>query len=76
MSEGPPAEPLPPAERRASTLLAELRASQPGPGELATSVTRALLWQRPVRRALEAVGVTGAGIAGGVLSLLRGRPRR
>jgi hypothetical protein len=66
-------DPLPAAERRASGLLAELRTSQPGPGELAASVARTLRWQRPVRRALEAVGATGAGIAGGVLSLLRRR---
>ncbi len=76
MSAPPDDEPLSPAEDRARSLLAELRESRPAGRDLAASVTRALRWQRPLRRALEAVGATGAGIAGGVASLVRGRGRR
>jgi hypothetical protein len=77
MSEGsPPDAPLTPAEERARALLAELRASQPAGGQLAASVTRALRWQRPLRRALEAVGVTSGGILGGLASAVRGTRRR
>ncbi len=76
MSEdAPPDEPLTPAERRARALLGELRVGRTAGGGLSASVTRALQWQRPLRRALEAVGTTSAGIAGGVASLLRGRRR-
>jgi hypothetical protein len=62
-------------EARIQELLAELRAAQPQAGSLAAHVVRTARWQRPLRHTLAGVGTLGAGFAGGLVTLLRGRRR-
>jgi hypothetical protein len=57
---------------RVRELLGELRAAQPDGARVAPHVTRTVRWQRPLRHALEGVGMLGGGIAGGIAALLRG----
>ncbi len=71
------AEQLTPAEERVRALLhpfSEERA--PHGAALTTAISRTARWQRPVRRALVAVGTAGAALGGGVGSLVRGRRSR
>lgn len=70
-------ERLAPAHERVRTLLrpfGEERA--PSGDELTRTVARKARWQRPVRRALVAVGSTAAALGGGLGSLARGRRAR
>jgi hypothetical protein len=62
-------------DARVRELLSELRQSQPEAADLAPHVTRIVRWQRPLRHTLDGIGTFGSGLAGGVLGLLRGRPR-
>jgi len=70
-------EPLTPAQERVRALLAPLGEQQaPSGAELNASVARTARWQRPVRRALLAVGTAAAALGGGLGSLARGRRAR
>ena len=72
------AEPLTPAEERVRALLHPFSEEQAAARR--RSCTRSIAptarWQRPVRRALLAVGTAGAALGGGVGSLVRGRRDR
>jgi len=71
------AEPLTPAEARVRALLQPLGEEQAPRGpELTRAVAHTARWQRPVRRALLAVGSTAAALGGGLGSLARGRRSR
>jgi hypothetical protein len=71
------AEQLTPAEERVRALLHPFGEEQAPHGEEMTrSITHSARWQRPVRRALVAVGTAGAALGGGVGSLVRGRRER
>jgi hypothetical protein len=70
-------EPLTPAEQRVRSLIEPLREQQaPAGDELVAVVGRTARWQRPVRRALVAVGHAAAALGGGIGSLTRGGRRR
>jgi hypothetical protein len=71
------AEQLTPAEERVRVLLQPFseEAAPHGP-ELTRSIAHTARWQRPVRRALFAVGTAGAALGGGVGSLVRGKRDR
>ena len=72
-----PTEPLTPAQERVRALLAPLGEQHaPSGSELTASVSRSARWQRPVRRALVAVGTSAAALGGGLGSLARGRRSR
>jgi hypothetical protein len=71
----PPEDDLTPPEARVRGLLADLRARQPAAPGLGGAVSRRLRWQRPLRHAFQAMGVTGGGIAAGLGHALRGRRR-
>jgi len=67
-------EPLTPAQQRVRTLIEPLREQQaPDGDELVAVVGRTARWQRPVRRAVVAVGHAAAAFGGGVASLGRRR---
>ena len=71
------AEPLTPAEARVRLLLRPFSEEQaPHGAELTRSVTHTARWQRPVRRALVAVGTAAAALGGGLGSVARGRRGR
>ena len=71
------ADPLTPAEQRVRTLLEPLREEQaPHGAALVERVGRTARWQRPVRRALLAVGHATAAFGGGLRSLAREGRRR
>jgi hypothetical protein len=70
-------EQLTPAEERVRALLhpfSEERA--PHGDELTRSISHTARWQRPLRRALVAVGTAAAALGGGLGSVARGRRRR
>ena len=76
MSDDTP-EPLTPAQERLRSLLAPLREQHaPSGSDLTAAVGRTARWQRPVRRALVAVGTAAAALGGGLASLTRGRRSR
>jgi hypothetical protein len=71
------AERLTPAEERVRTLLHPFSEDQaPNGDELTRSIAHTARWQRPLRRALVAVGTAGAALGGGFGSLMRGRRER
>jgi hypothetical protein len=71
------AERLTPAEERVRTLLHPFSEDQaPRGAELTQSIAHTARWQRPLRRALVAVGSAGAALGGGFGSLVRGRRER
>ena len=71
------AEQLTPAEERVRVLLQPFSQEQAPHGEeLTRSIAQTARWQRPLRRALMAVGTAGAAIGGGFGSLVRGRRDR
>jgi hypothetical protein len=71
------AERLTPAEERVRTLLHPFSEEQvPHGDELTRSIAHTARWQRPLRRALLAVGTAGAALGGGFGSLVRGRRDR
>jgi hypothetical protein len=71
------AERLTPAEERVRTLLHPFSEEQaPNGDELTRSIAHTARWQRPLRRALVAVGTAGAALGGGFGSLMRGRRER
>jgi hypothetical protein len=70
-------ERLTPAEERVRTLLHPFSEElAPHGDELTQSIAHTARWQRPVRRALVAVGTAGAALGGGFGSLVRGRRDR
>jgi len=71
------AEPLSPAEQRVHNLLSELAEdTAPRGEELTASVVRTARWQRPVRRALFAVGTAASAVATGAGASFRAYRRR
>ena len=71
------AEQLTPAEARVRVLLHPFSEEQAPHGpELTKSIAHTARWQRPLRRALVAVGTAGAALGGGLGSLVRGRRDR
>jgi hypothetical protein len=71
------AERLTPAEERVRVLLHPFSEEEAPHGpELTRAVAHTARWQRPVRRALVAVGSTAAALGGGLGSLTRGRRSR
>ena len=75
MSDGP-ADELTPAQQRVRTLLRPLRDQQaPHGAQLVAAVGRSARWQRPVRRALVAVGHAAAGLVSGLGGRARGSRR-
>jgi hypothetical protein len=71
------AEPLTPAEARLRVLLHPFSQEQaPHGAELTRSVAHTARWQRPLRRALVAVGSAAAALGGGLGSIARGRRGR
>ena len=72
MSEDEPDQ-LTPAQERARALLAPFREERAPDGEAFTrAVARTARWQRPVRRAVLAVGTAAAAVGAGLGSLARG----
>ena len=71
-------EELTPAERRVRALLAENLGggTAPAGGQLVERVVRTARWQRPVRRALVALGHTAGALAAGAGATLRAYRRR
>jgi len=70
-------EPLTPAEERVRVLLHPFSEEQaPHGAELTRSVAHTARWQRPLRRALVAVGTAAAALGGGLGSVARGRRNR
>ena len=70
-------EELTPAEERVRDLLGELREERAPEGEeLTRSVVRTARWQRPVRRALLALGSSASALATGAGATLRAYKRR
>ncbi len=70
-------EPLTPAERRVRALLGELAGDGPPDGErLSRSVVRTARWQRPLRRALLALGGAGGALATGAAATIRAYRRK
>ena len=68
------AEQLTPAEARVRVLLHPFSEEQaPHGAELSRSVAHRARWQRPLRRALIAVGTAAAALGGGLGSVARGR---
>ena len=71
------AEPLTPAEERVRVLLQPFSEEQaPHGAELTRSVAHTARWQRPLQRALVAVGTAAAALGGGLGSVARGRRGR
>jgi hypothetical protein len=71
-----PGDRLTPAEERVRTLLEPLREAQaPHGNELVARVGQTARWQRPVRRALLAVGHAAAAFGGGLGTVARGGRR-
>jgi hypothetical protein len=71
------AEQMTPAEERVRALLHPFSEElAPHGPELTRSIAHTARWQRPVRRALVAVGTAAAAIGGGVGSLVLGRRDR
>ena len=71
------AEQLTPAEARVRVLLHPFSEEQAPHGpELTKSIAHTARWQRPLRRALVAVGTAGAALGSGLGSLVRGRRDR
>jgi hypothetical protein len=71
------AEQLTPAEERVRALLHPFSEEQaPHGAQMTRSIAQTARWQRPVRRALIALGTAGAALGGGVGSLVRGRRDR
>lgn len=67
-------EPLTPAEQRVRALIEPLREQHaPHGDEIVAVVGRTTRWQRPVRRALLAVGQAAAAFGGGLASIGRRR---
>jgi hypothetical protein len=67
------ADRLTPPQERARDLLAPFREERAPHGEALThAVTRTARWQRPVRRAVLAVGTAAAAVGAGLGSLARG----
>ena len=71
------AEALTPAEERVRALLHPFSEEQAPPGpQMTRSIAHTARGQRPVRRALVAVGTAGAALGGGFGTLVRGRRAR